>query len=188
MSENEAVGSGPCVDDVADVAASLAGVTQGFAVNGNNLAVNRLAQALSPAHEAVLKTGGIEDRKDTGEGVVTRNSVRQWQEGGEPILFGLAEILHVIKRLAAAQQGANGDDQNVGEFVMPRAVDPGVRQFFEVVDQGELRLMRVWHPLQLCMYRNRTRTKCHTCRLFSSAFFDASALINILLHLRKTRA
>lgn len=77
----------------------------------------------------------------------------------------------LISPHSSTQKRANGDDENVGECMIPRAVDTGIGRFFEVVDQSEVGLMRVWPPLHLGIYRNRTRPKCCTYRLF---FFHVS--------------
>ena len=49
----------------------------------------------------------------------------------------------LISPHSSTQKRANGDDENVGECMIPRAVDTWIGRFFEVVDQSEVGLMRV---------------------------------------------
>lgn len=80
----------------------------------------------------------IEKREDAVEGVVAGDAVGEAQEGGKPIALDLAEVLHVVKRLAAAEQRTDDDGEDVGEFVMFGAVDPGIGEAFKVAHQAEV--------------------------------------------------
>jgi hypothetical protein len=64
------------------------------------------------------------------------NAVAQGEKGFEPVLLGMAEVLHVIEGLPGAEQRANGDDQDVNQIVVFGAVDPGIGQVLEIGKQA----------------------------------------------------
>jgi len=113
------------------------GAAQGFAVEGNNFPGDALAQALRPAQEAVEKRAGFERGKEAVEGVMTGDAVAQREESFEPVVPGMAEVLHVVEALATAQQGAQGDDEDVGQIVIATGLDARIGQVFEMFDQAE---------------------------------------------------
>ncbi len=60
----------------------------------------------------------IERLEEAVEGVVAGNALGQFQKGLEPVFFGAAKILQVIEALAAAEQRADRDDQEIDEPVL----------------------------------------------------------------------
>ena len=104
------------------------GAAGGLAVQRDDLAVQALAQGLGPVGEGLGEGGGVEGLEEPVEGVVAGDAVGQAQEGLEPLLAGLPEVFHVIEALAADQQGAEGDGQEVGEFVFLGAFHAGIGQ------------------------------------------------------------
>lgn len=72
------------------------------------------------------------------------NAVAQREKGFEPVVLGVAEILHVVEGFAGAEQRADGDDQEVNQVVILGAMDARVGQVLEVFDQTELGM--IWHP------------------------------------------
>ena len=86
----------------------------------------------------------VQRREHTIEGVVAGNAVAQWEKGFEPVLLGLAEILHVVEGLAGAEQRADRNDQNVNEVMILGAIDARIGQVFEMFDQTEFGM--ILHP------------------------------------------
>jgi len=78
------------------------------------------------------------------EGVVAGDTAGQFEKGFEPVFLGVTEVLHVVEALAAAQERADGDDEQVDQPVLAGAGDARVGQVLEVRDQAEFG-MRV-HP------------------------------------------
>ena len=70
---------------------------------------------------------------------------RQLQKSFEPVVFGLAKILHVIEALAPAEQRADRDDQQIDEPVFLGARHARVRQILKVDDQTEFGMRT--HPV-----------------------------------------
>ena len=89
---------------------------------------------------------GIQGLKEAVEGVVAGDAPGQFEKGFEPVLLGVAEVFHVVVALAAAQERADGDDQEVDEPVFPGAGDARVGQVLEVRDQTQFWMRAHPHP------------------------------------------
>lgn len=63
------------------------------------------------------------------------DAVGQFEEGLEPLLLGDAEYLHVGEPLAAGERGAEPDDHDVDQTVLPGPFDTRIRQSPEAVYQ-----------------------------------------------------
>ena len=74
------------------------------------------------------------------------NTVGSTQESFEPLSLGLAELLHVVAGLAAAQQRANANHQDVEKFMMSGSVRAGIMQGFEIFNQTDRWMLCVPHP------------------------------------------
>ena len=135
LAQQEVVGRGPGVDQVQRRLAlgPVEGAPEGLAVDGDDLPLGRLVQRLDPAEEAPLELVGVEPREEAAEGVVRGDAVGQGQEGLQPVVLGLAEVLDVVPGVGPGDDGADGDGHDVEQFVEPGAVDAGVGQFGEVV-------------------------------------------------------
>ena len=150
LAQDQAVSPCPGADDVAGRVPLAGGAAQGFAVEANNFPGDALAQALGPAQETVEKRAGFERSKEAVEGVVAGDAVAQREKGFEPVMLGVAEVLHVVEALSTAQQGTQGDDEDVGQIVIAPALDTGIRQLFEVCEQAEFGRRvgrRILHPV-----------------------------------------
>ena len=118
---------------------------QGFAILGHDLLAHGGAQTLGPAHEALQKRLGIQRRKEAVESVVAGNALGQFEKSFEPVMLGLAKILHVIEAFAPAEQRADGDDEQIDQPVIPGALDARVGQILKMNDQTEFRMRT--HPV-----------------------------------------
>ena len=94
-------------------------------------------QRLDPAEEAPLELVGVEPLEEAAEGVMRGDAVGQAQEGLQPGDLGVAEVLDVIPGLGPGDDGADGDGDDVEEFMEPGAVDAGVGQLGEMMSDGE---------------------------------------------------
>jgi hypothetical protein len=56
---------------------------------------------------------------------VAEDAFRQTLAPSQPALPGVAEVFRVVAPIAGAQEGADRDLQQVGQFVLPGAVTPG---------------------------------------------------------------
>ncbi len=83
------------------------------------VSLKRASESLKTRTELV----GIELAKHAAEGVVARDPVLQLQKVAEEFLLGLGKYGHVDRGLAAGQDGAQRDHQNLPK-VVPSGVDP----------------------------------------------------------------
>ena len=117
------VGRGPGVDHVQGGFAlgPVERASQRLAVDGDDLVLGRLVQGLDPAEEAALKLGGVEPLEKTSEGVVGGDAVGQVKERLEPVVLGLTEVLNVVPGVGPGDDSADGDGDEIKEFVESRA-------------------------------------------------------------------
>ena len=100
LAEHEPVARGPCADQVHGAAARPAAAAQGFAVEGDDFAGQRLAQTLRPSREGLGELRGIQRGEDPPEGVVAGNAVGQFEQAAQPLALGFAELLPAPHRRA----------------------------------------------------------------------------------------
>ena len=118
-----------------------------LAVNGHHFTRQQFGDGLGPGNEAVLQLRRVQTSEDIAEGVVGRDAVGQFQEALKPGQLALAEELDVNPGIGAADGGANGDGQDVHQFMMPGALHPWVIQVSEMIENGCLgRLCHVLLP------------------------------------------
>src|SRR5262245_18925089 len=101
-------------------ASSVAAATRaacGFAVDLGTLQAQAAAHSVHPTDEAVLEGLRVQRGEDTVECVMRGDAILQAEEAGEPVLLGVAEQGDVVPGLGAAQNGAQGDDQDVTQQV-----------------------------------------------------------------------
>jgi hypothetical protein len=73
-----------------------------------------LARRRNPGGKASLHRIRVQRRKDPVEGVVRRNAAGQLQKRLEPLLLLVQVVIgNVISTLGTAQNGGNGDEQNL---------------------------------------------------------------------------
>jgi hypothetical protein len=89
------------------------GASKGLAVDGDDLPLGRLVQRLDPAQEALLELVGVEPLEEAAEGVMRGDAVGQVQEGLEPVVLGVAEVLDVVPGVGPGDDGADGDGDDV---------------------------------------------------------------------------
>jgi hypothetical protein len=82
---------------------------------------------LHPLNEALVEGRRTEQRKDAGKGIVRRDAVFQLEKGLEPILGCLPKGFHFREVLGAANDGEDGDDDDLIELMRFAAIDSRVR-------------------------------------------------------------
>ena len=75
LAEKEPVFSSPSVDDVVEVLIFVTCATLGFAVDGDDLAIDGCAHVLGPMDQAFLEGFGGEELEDAVESIVTGDAV-----------------------------------------------------------------------------------------------------------------
>lgn len=153
LAQHQPVALRPGADDVAGRLPPAQRPAQRLAVQGDDLLGHGLAQALRPAQEAVQERRRFQGGKDTIEGVVGRDAVAEREKGPEPLVLGATEVGHVVEAGAPAEQGADGDDQHVGQVVIAAALDARVGQVLEMFKQAEFG-MRL-HPHSSIQYAQK---------------------------------
>jgi len=123
-------------------AARPAAAAQSLAIEGDNFADQRLAQALGPSREGLGELRGIQRGEDPPEGVVAGDAVGQCEQAAQPLALGFAELLHLRKALRTAEQRADGNDQDVTERMAFGALDARVGESAEVIAEA----VGVGHP------------------------------------------
>ena len=89
----------------------------------------------------------------------------QLEKGLEPLLLGVAEILHVIEGLPATEQGAYPDHQHIHQSVKLSPFDSWIRHLPKVCDEaglGQGLFVPIWfrmhmHPTHLYTHTKSTR-------------------------------
>ena len=137
LAQHQAVGAGPGADDVARRLALGPRTAQGFAVHGDDLPGHGLAHTLGPAQETIEEGFGLEGGEDTVESVMAGDAGAQGEVGFEPVVLGAAELLHVVEGFAAAEQAAQGDDQDIARFMIAALDDARILEVGEQLDEGE---------------------------------------------------
>ncbi len=91
----------------------VVGAAHRLAVDGHHLSGQQLCHPLAPLHEALLEPVRVQAGEHVAEGVVRRDAVGQIQEGAELFLLALAKHLHGNPGVRAADDGTNGDGDDV---------------------------------------------------------------------------
>ena len=133
--EQPALG-GPGADDPARVCAFVQGAAQGLAVQRHHFAAEHRAHALRPARQTSAELFWIQSLEDAVVGVVGGRAVAQAQEGFQPVEPDLAEVLHVGEALAAAEDRAQGDGEEVGQIVIHRGRDARIGHLLQAGEQA----------------------------------------------------
>jgi hypothetical protein len=99
--------------------------TQGLAVHSYNLPCCQFLYHLDPLHKASLKLLGVQNGEDPTERVMRGDTMRQFQEPLEPVVFGVPKQLHVFPTVGTTDRSTDGNDHNVQQAV-PLIVIPRV--------------------------------------------------------------
>jgi hypothetical protein len=70
-------------------------------------------------------------------GVVGGRAVAPPQKGFQPVHPYFPKLLHVVKAVAAAENGAERDGKNVRQIVIHRGDDARIRHFLQNGDQAD---------------------------------------------------
>src|SRR5271157_3592033 len=95
--------------------------------------------SFSAAHALTIKIARLpsfwsfDPRKHPPEGVVRGDPVRQLQKRRQPLPFAIAKDLHVDPALRSAEDGADGDANDVDQFMILGAIYPRVSDFTKVL-------------------------------------------------------
>jgi len=130
LAQDQVVGLAPGADEV-DGRLAVGGIqaaAEGLAVDGHQAARGGGGQVGDPLHEAPLEGRRVHGREDPAERVVRGNATRQIQEGLEPGLLAVAELLDLHPAVGPTDDRRNGDGQDVAEGVFFRPVHPRVLQ------------------------------------------------------------
>ena len=68
----------------------------------------------------------IQQGKDPGEGIVTGRAAFEGDDGAQPRGFIGGEIGHILEGIAAGEQAAEGDEEQIGEGVLRAALVAGI--------------------------------------------------------------
>ena len=174
LAQQQSAFGGPGVDDDARILPLLQRAAQGLAVQRHHLTSEHAACAVRPARQAAAKLLRVQRLEDAVVGVVRGRAVAQDQKGLQPVQPDLAELFHVVEALAAAQDGAQRDGEDVRQGVIDRGGDARIGHFLQDGEQtGELGfrdvdaggwcgLQMLLHPSHLYTLFKSTRTKWHT--------------------------
>jgi hypothetical protein len=133
LPQKQVIGRGPGVDYVQGRLAvgTVERTAECLAVDGDDLPLGLLMQGLDPTEEAPLELVGVEPLEEAAVGVVAGDAVGQIEEGLEPVLLGLAEVLDVVPGIGPGDHGTDGDGDDVEQFMEAGAVDARVGQVGE---------------------------------------------------------
>src|SRR5947209_18453858 len=96
---------------------SIAGVTEGLAVDGDVSQTERLSQGLDPLAEASLEGLRIEPVKDTFKRIVRGDAIGQLEEGAQPGLAVLGKANDLLPVIGSGDDSANSDGNDVDQEV-----------------------------------------------------------------------
>ena len=112
------------------------GAPHRLAVDGHHFAMGDLRHGLDPRHKTMLELLWVQAGEDGSEGIMGRDAARQFQESPEPLLFAVSEEHDIHPVIGAADGAADGNGDDIQEFVPLGAVDPGIVQRREVFGDG----------------------------------------------------
>ena len=98
-------------------------VTDCFAVNCVELRRKFATEAFREGNEASVEGLGINGTEDSSESVIAGHAVGELEEFSQPGFLVFRESLHVFEALALADDGSQGDEQNLTKEVL--LVSPG---------------------------------------------------------------
>ena len=84
-----------------------------LSINADYLITCQFRNRTGPSNERGFQFFGIEGGEHAVKRVMGRDASRKAEESAEPLLLGLAEVLHVILTLRPADDGSDGYEQDV---------------------------------------------------------------------------
>lgn len=137
LAEHQVIGLGERADQVdGGLAIGLVQrAAHGLAVDGDDIRTQAGRQGLHPGGEAVGECVGVQGGKDPAKGVMRWNAVRQVEEVGEEIDLGFTELFDLRPAFRATNHGADGNGQDVFQWVELGAVDAGIFKLGEMLQQ-----------------------------------------------------
>ena len=121
--EHQARPRRPGVDDVGDGPARVPGAAEGFPVDGDLPGRPPAERGRRPQAEDVEDVAGGHQSEDAPERVVAGHPVGQRNVLAQPGEVDEAELLHVVRGVVPAEQGADGREEKVAQDVLLGAVD-----------------------------------------------------------------
>ena len=115
LGEGEAVVAGPGADDLHRAFVRLAAAPQGLAVDCDELSRQIGADPRDEGGEAFGEGDRIDGGEDAQEGVGAGDAVGQGHPFAQPVLPGLGEADEILAGVHAAEQGAEGDEEDGAE-------------------------------------------------------------------------
>ena len=124
------------------------GTAQPFAVNGDELALGHLEYRAHPGKEAFLELLGAQPCEDVAEGVVRGDAVGEFHKAPEPLDLGFAELLDFDPVVGAADDGTDGDGEDVDELMVLVTLNAWVIEGGKAVGEaGKRGLVGHWNIL-----------------------------------------
>ena len=144
LSQGQALLGSPGADHVngSFLPRPVIGASRGLAVNGHHLAGEQFRNGLGPGHEGILQLHWVEAGKDSAEGVVGWNAVGQFQKGLKPGQLAFAEQFDMDPGIGSADGGADGDRQDVHQFVASGTFYSRIVQLSEMIQNSCLGRLR----------------------------------------------
>jgi hypothetical protein len=85
--------------------------------------------------ETLLKGLRVNAGDDPSKGIIGGQSVRQFEVARKPVSFSVCEVFNVLPPVSAADSGADGDEEDVVEFVKFKAIPSRVIEVLEVIKE-----------------------------------------------------
>ena len=110
---------------------------QRLTIHRNLLEAQGLKQGTGPTQNALLQGLRLQTLKDAFEGVVRRNAVGQTQESAKPVAVAAAEDLDIDPRVSPADDGSQGDGDDVQERMPTSPPQARVAQLRKMLLEGQ---------------------------------------------------
>ena len=137
LAQAQVAPDGPGTDQVQRRLAPLAVVrpAQGLAVDGDVLEIQGPGDLGHPGGEAGLEPFRVECGEEAAEGVVGGDAVGQAEEAFEPVVFGGAVLVDIDPGVGPANDGTDGEGDDVEQVVQAGTLQAGVGQSPEMGQQ-----------------------------------------------------
>ena len=111
-----------------------------------------------------------------------RNAVFEVEKGFKPIKLGVAKVLHVVEGFACAQERADGDDQDIDQFMVASSVDTRIGHLRKVRQQTDFCqcCFTLGPIIRMCLHPSYLYTPyiLYKANFACQPFFDAFALFS----------
>jgi hypothetical protein len=172
LRQQEALFAAPDVDLVQALAEGRAfeRAADRLAVEGHDLPVERLGQALHPRPHAVRKGRRAQRAQHAPEGVDARHAVRHVDELGEPVRAVACDLFEIVPAVGARQHVDEGHHNDRQQGVLGSAGHAGVLEAGEVLSEAQGGVLR-----RGCV-RHGLRPQRHHVNPWNKRAFGAPAL------------